>query len=98
MGRIVRVAELQRRFRSVFDVVVQKRKPYILTRGGQPAAVLIPYEQYRRFIEADEAGVLRRFDAAMQQTAAANARYSEAEVQADARRATWTLRLRKRGR
>lgn len=96
MDRIIGVTELQRRFLSVFDEVVKKRKPYLLTRGSRPEAVLISYEQYRRFVEADGAGVLKRLDAAVQRLVEANARYSDAEIEADLREATRTARARKR--
>jgi len=96
MDRIIGVTELQRKFRAVFDEVARKHTPYILTRGSRPEAVLIPYDQYVRLMRADEAGVLKRFDALLDRMAHQNANYSEAEVEADLLAATKTIRSRKR--
>ena len=75
---------------------MQRHTPYILTRGSRPEAVLISYDQYRRFVQADEAGALARFAEAQARMAQANARYSDDEVQADLAAATRTLRTQKR--
>ena len=56
---------------------------------------MIPYAQYLKWAQADEAGVLARFDRALTQMAAANAKVSEEEVEADLRVATKTVRTRK---
>jgi prevent-host-death family protein len=96
MDRIIGVTELQRRFRSVFDEVVHGRVPYILTRGSRPEAVLIPYEQYRKFVQADQAGVLERFDRSRALLAEINARFTDEEIEADLRDATRIVRARRR--
>jgi len=96
MDKIIGVTELQRKFRAVFDDVVHKRTPYILTRGSRPEAVIIPYEQYLKYVHADEAGVLKRVDALLERMARVNAKYSEEEVEADLLEATKIVRSRKR--
>ncbi len=96
MDKITGVTELQREFRSVFDEVARQHIPYILTRGSRPEAVVIPYDQYVRLMRADEAGVLKRFDALLDRMARVNAQYSEAEVEADLHEATRIVRSRKR--
>lgn len=96
MNKIIGVTELQRQFRSVFDEVVKHHVPYVLTRGSRPEAVLVPYEQYLKFAQADEAGVLKRFDALTARMDAVNARYADAEVEGDLRAATKAIRARKR--
>jgi len=96
MDKIIGVTELQRKFRAVFDEVARKHTPYILTRGSRPEAVLIPYDQYVRLMRADEAGVLKRFEALLDRMADQNTKYSETEVEADLRAATKTIRSRKR--
>lgn len=83
MQRIIGVTELQRRFRSVFDEVVKQHIPYILTRGSQPEAVLIPYEDFLRYQELDEQDVLARFDHLVARMAEQNAKLSEEELSAD---------------
>ena len=95
MNKIIGVTELQRNFRAVFDEVVQRKIPYILTRGSRPEVVMIPYEQYLKFVQADEAGVLTRFDKLLERMAAVNARYAEEEVEADLVEATRIVRKRK---
>ncbi len=95
MNKIIGVTELQRKFRTVFDEVVKRHTPYILTRGSRPEAVLISYEQYLRYVRADEAGVLKRIDDALVYMARANAQYSDEEVEADLVAATKIVRSRK---
>ncbi len=80
---IIGVTELQRRFRRFFDEVVQKRTPIILTRGSRPEAVLIPYEDYQRFLEMRESEVLARFDQVWERLDRLNRQYSEEEILAD---------------
>lgn len=95
MNRIIGVTELQRRFRAVFDEVARKRIPYILTRGSRPEAVMIPYEQYLRYVQLSESGILQRFDEVLARLAVANAQYSDEEIEADLRAATKAVRRRK---
>lgn len=84
MQKIIGVTELQRRFRSVFDEVVLKKIPYVLTRGSRPEAVLISYDEFLRYQELDEKQVLARFDRLVTRMAGQNVEYSEEEVAADA--------------
>jgi len=95
MDKIIGVTELQRKFRAVFEEVVKKHTPYILTRGSRPEAVLIPYEQYLRFLRADEAGVLKRIDDALAYMTRVNAQYADDEIEADLKEATRIVRSRK---
>lgn len=83
MQEIIGVTELQRKFRAFFDEVVLKRKPLILTRGSRPEAVLIPYEDYLRFQQMQEAETLAHFDRVWQRLAEANAAYSIEEITTD---------------
>lgn len=96
MDKIIGVTELQRRFRTVLDEVVKEHTAYILTRGSRPEAVMIPYEQYQKFVRMDEAQVLARFDRLQKRMAEANAAYSDEEVEKDLRAATRTVRSNKR--
>lgn len=83
MQQIVGVTELQRKFRSFFDQVVNKRTPLVLTRGSRPEAVLIPYEEYLRFQALRESEVLARFDQVWTRLSALNAAFSDEELAAD---------------
>lgn len=82
MQKVIGVTELQRRFRVVFDEVAKKNIPYILTRGSRPEAALIPYEEFLRFQELQEAEVLSRFDQLMARMAEQTTA-SEEEVATD---------------
>jgi prevent-host-death family protein len=82
MQKIIGVTELQRRFRVVFDEVAKNNIPYILTRGSRPEAALIPYQEFLRFQELQEAEVLSRFDQLMARMAEQTTA-NEEEVAAD---------------
>ena len=92
MHRIIGVTELQRRFRSVFDQVVKRNVPYVLTRGSRPEAALIPYEEFVRFQALQEEQVLARFDLLITRMAEKNAAIPEEEVAADVAAAVTELR------
>ncbi len=96
MNKIIGVTDLQRRFRKTFDEVAEEHVPYVLTRGSRPEAVLIPYEQYLRFIRADEGGILKRFDDLLARMAAAHDRFSEDEIAKDVADAIRDVRKRKK--
>jgi prevent-host-death family protein len=96
MNRVIGVTELQKRFRTVFDEVAHKHTAFILTRGSRPEAVLMPYDQYLKFAQAEEAGVLKRFDELLAQMATVNAQYTDEEVEADLKEASRVVRVRKR--
>lgn len=83
MQKIVGVTELQRRFRSIFDEVVKKNIPYILTRGSRPEAALIPYEEFLQFQALREQEVLANFDRLTTRLAEQNAALTEEEVAVD---------------
>ena len=83
MQKVIGVTELQRRFRSVFDEVVKKGIPYVLTRGSRPEAVLIPYETFLRYQELEEKDVQARFDRLLALMAKQNDARSDEEVAAD---------------
>ncbi|MCX6053922.1 MAG: type II toxin-antitoxin system Phd/YefM family antitoxin [Chloroflexi bacterium] len=83
MQQIIGVTELQRKFRSIFDDVVNKRIPVILTRGSRPEAALISYEDYLCFQQMQESEVLAHFDTIWNRLAKVNARINEDELAAD---------------
>jgi prevent-host-death family protein len=83
MQHIIGVTELQRKFRTVFDDVVSKRIPVILTRGSRPEAALISYEDYLRFQQMQESEVLAHFDTVWNRLAEVNAGISADKLAAD---------------
>lgn len=96
MDRIIGVTELQRKFSAIFNEVVRQRTPYILTRGSRPEVVMIPYEQYLKYVQLDEKGVIEQLDRSLAYMAEVNAQYSDEQVEADLIEATGTVRSRKR--
>ncbi len=83
MHKVIGVTDLQRKFRAVFDEVVRKNTPYVLTRGSRPEAALIPYEDFLQFQEFQEKAILERFDRFTTRMSEQNAGYSETEIIAD---------------
>jgi prevent-host-death family protein len=83
MQKIIGVTELQRRFRPLFEDVVRKRTPLVLTRGSRPEAVLIPYDDYLRFQQMQEGEVLAHFDQVWNRLAEVNEKFGDAEISAD---------------
>lgn len=83
MQKIIGVTDLQRNFRAVFDEVTNEQTPFVLTRGSRPEAVLIPYTDYLRYQQLQEADVLQRVDALLLRMIEENDEYDPAEVAAD---------------
>ena len=57
---------------------------------------MIPYEQYLKYVQLDEKGIVERMDRALAYMAEVNAQYSDEEVEADLVEATKIVRSRKR--
>ena len=83
MQKTVAVAELGERFRAVFDEVTEDHVPYIVTRGQQPEAVLVPYAEFQRLLKDSDDAVLRRFDDVRARIRERTAGVSEEEIAAD---------------
>jgi len=83
MQKIIGVTELQRNFRLMFDEVVRKGTPIVLTRGSRPEAALIPYEDYLRFQQMQDVEVLARFDEVWNRLAKLNDGIPQDEISAD---------------
>jgi len=90
--KIIGVTELQRRFKSVFDEVREKRVPYILTRGSRPEAVLMPYDEFERLERLDEKEVVYRFDRLLDRRRNRSGAVSAADVAKDVERARSEIR------
>jgi len=95
MDKIIGVTDLQRNFRNVLDDVVEQKASYILTRGSRPEAVLISYDQYRQFVAGNSEDILARIERLLARMVGQNASYADADVEADLKEATRTLRQRK---
>lgn len=93
--QIIGVTELQRQFRVVFDKVVKKGIPYILTRGSRPEAVLIPYEEYLRFQAMNEPDEQKRFDLLMKRMQLLNENIPDKEIEADIEAAIKEVRAKR---
>ncbi|MGD0781919.1 MAG: type II toxin-antitoxin system Phd/YefM family antitoxin [Candidatus Aminicenantales bacterium] len=97
MNKIIGVTDLQRGFRKTFKEVAEDHVPYILTRGSRPEAALIPYDLYLKYVQADEDGILRRFDDFRARMKTINGRVSLSEAEKDIAGARRLVRSR-RGR
>jgi len=89
VSKTIAIADLQMRLQAVLDSVIQEHVAYVLTRGSHPAAALVPYDDYLRFQQLQEKGILERFDRTQELMARLNADFSDDEVArdvADARR------------
>jgi prevent-host-death family protein len=83
MQKIIGVTDLQRRLKAVLDEVAEDNVPYVLTRGSQPRAVLVPYDEFLRYQELQESEVVRRFQRLRARMAEASAGLSEDELAAE---------------
>jgi prevent-host-death family protein len=83
MQKTVAAAELGKRFRAVFDEVTEDHVPYVVTRGEQPEAVLVPYDDFQRLLKQSDNEVLRRFDEVRARIRERTAGFSEEEIAAD---------------
>ena len=83
MQKTVAAAELGERFRAVFEEVTEDHVPYIVTRGQQPEAVLVPYADFQRLLKDSEDEVLRRFDEVRARIRERTAGFSEEEIAVD---------------
>ena len=83
MQKIIGVTDLQRRFKTVLDEVAEDHVPYVLIRGSQPRAALVPYEEFLRYQELEEGEILRRFRRLRARMAKASADLSDEDVAAE---------------
>ncbi len=97
MQKIIGVTELQRRFKSVLDEVVQKRVPYVLARGSRPEAVLIPYEEFQKYLSWKE-NVVERFNRTWKELSEHNAQFTDEEIAADVEEAIAEVRAERASR
>jgi len=83
MQKTVAVAELGERFRAVFNEVTEDHIEYIVTRGQQPEAVLVPYDEFQRLLKHSDDEIVRRFDEVRARIQERTAGLSEEEIAAD---------------
>ncbi len=83
MQKTVAVSDLGKRFRAVFKEVTENHVPYVVTRGENPEAVLVPYEDFQHLLKQSDDAMLRRFDEARARIRQRTAEISEDEIAAD---------------
>ena len=83
MPKTIALTELEGSFRAVLDEVADSHIAYVLTRERQPAAVLVPYEDYQRLLQLTESEILQRFDETRAQIRARLGNRSDEEISAD---------------
>jgi len=83
MQKTVAIADLGERFRAVFDEVTEDHVPYIVTRGQEPEAVVVPYAEFQHLLKSSDDEMLRRFDEVRARIRERTAGFSEEEIAAD---------------
>lgn len=95
MNQITGVTELQRNFKRMFDHVTKKKSALVLTRKSKPEAVMLPYDEYLRLVQWRESEVVMRFERIAARMRAANARFTDEDIEADLAQATREIRKNK---
>jgi prevent-host-death family protein len=83
MHKTVRVPDVERSFRTVFEEMKRDHVPYVLTEDSRPEAVLVPYDEFLKLQRFQEEKVLARFDETWGRLGARNANRSEEEIAED---------------
>ncbi len=81
MDKTIAVADLQKDIEYILNEVATARTPYILTRENAPSVVLIPYDEYLKFMARQE--IIARFNKSWAEIGEKNARFSDEEIEAD---------------
>lgn len=96
MNQIAGVTELQRNFKRMFDAVTKKKSALVLTRKSRPEAVMLPYDEYLRMVQWRESEIVARFERISARMRAANAHFTDDEIEADLTQAAREIRKAKR--
>lgn len=96
MNQITGVTELQRNFKRMFDHVAKKKTALVLTRKSRPEAVMLPYDEYLRLVQWRESEIVARFERIAAKMREANARFNDAEIEADLTQASREMRKARR--
>lgn len=83
MQKMIRVPDLEKSFRTVFEEVVREHVPYVVTEDSRPEAVLVPYEEFVKLQKLQEEKSLSRFDELWNRMAERNAHFTDEEIQQD---------------
>jgi PHD/YefM family antitoxin component YafN of YafNO toxin-antitoxin module len=83
VNKTIAIADLEKRLQAVLESVIREHVPYVLMRGSHPEAALVPYDDYLRFQQLQENGILERFDRTQELMARLNADFSDEEVARD---------------
>jgi len=83
MQKTIDFNELESSGRAVLDEVAESHTAFVLTRGRQPAAALVPYEDNQHLRKLSESRILQRFDETRARIRERTARFSDEEIAAD---------------
>ena len=83
MQKTIDFNELEGSCRAVLDDVAEHHTAYVLTRGRQPAAALVSYEDFQRLQKVSESHILQHFDETRARIRERTARFSDDEIAAD---------------
>lgn len=84
MQKTIDFSELESSCREVLEEVAESHTAFVLTRGRQPAAALVSYEDYQHLRKLSESRILQRFDETRARIRERTARFSDQEIAVDA--------------
>ncbi|HEX9731265.1 MAG TPA: type II toxin-antitoxin system Phd/YefM family antitoxin [Thermoanaerobaculia bacterium] len=83
MQKTIDFNDLESSCHAVLEEVAESHTSFVLTRGRQPTAALVPYEDFLRLQKLSERRILQRFDETRARIRERTARFSDEEVAAD---------------
>lgn len=83
MHKTIRTAELEQDLRSILREVAESHVSCVVTDQDEPAAVLVPYDEYLKFQKLQQKGVWERIDRLRERMAKQNAGLTDEEIEAD---------------
>ena len=92
MQKLIEASDLECRLNAVLDDVAGQRASYIVDRNGQPAAAVVPYEEYQQYRAWATRHLRERAAKMLHEIAKETEVFSDEEVEADVRAALREVR------
>jgi len=83
MLKHIPIAGLEQCLQTVLEDVTSQHAEYVLVHGDQPQAAVVPYDEFRRFLDFRERAIQQRWDRLLDRMAQRNSRFSDQEVADD---------------
>lgn len=83
--KTIAIEDLERQYRTVLEEVIRQGVAYLVTKDDQPGAALIPYPELVRLQKRAQLGTSfwEQWERSTERLAAANAHFTDDEVEAD---------------